>query len=144
MATSITMPQLGEAVAGGTIGRWLKQPGDHVERGEQLAEIINDKVNAELPSPVAGQLEGLLVEEGATVAVGTPIARIDDAGNAGAPSPGIQPLAVTDHREEPAPLDVGMFAGTLESLDAPLAPPPAPTNASAAALSPSSASDGDE
>src|SRR5438067_1839120 len=85
MSTPITMPQLGESVAEGTIGRWLKQPGDRVEKDEPLAEIITDKVNAELPSPVAGQIEALLVDEGATVAVGTAIARVG-AAHPGAPA----------------------------------------------------------
>jgi 2-oxoisovalerate dehydrogenase E2 component (dihydrolipoyl transacylase) len=118
MSTPITMPQLGESVAEGTIGRWLKQPGDRVERDEPLAEIITDKVNAELPSPVAGQVEALLVDEGATVAVGTPIARIGEAALAAA-APAAAPPA-DSVPAEPEPADVGMFAGTLESLDAPV------------------------
>ena len=56
MPTSIKMPRLGESVAEGTIGSWLKNEGDWVERDESLAEIITDKINAELPSPVAGRL----------------------------------------------------------------------------------------
>src|SRR5689334_24452908 len=99
--TVVQMPQLGESVSEGTIGRWLKQPGDRVERDEPLAEIITDKVNAELPSPVAGQLEALLVEEGATVAVGTPIARIDDAGHRVATAATFQPPPIEVPHEEP-------------------------------------------
>ena len=63
----VTMPQLGESVAEGTIGKWLKQPGDTVEKYEPLLEVITDKVNAEVPSPFAGVLKEILVEEGATV-----------------------------------------------------------------------------
>jgi len=71
---AITMPQLGESVTEGTIGRWLKQPGDRVERDEPLVEIITDKVNAEIPSPAAGILERVSAAEGAVVAVGQEIA----------------------------------------------------------------------
>jgi len=82
----VTMPQLGESVAEGTIGRWLKKPGDRVEKYESLVEVITDKVNAEVPSPFAGTLTAILVEEGATVPNDTPIAEIEtaDAGEAAA------------------------------------------------------------
>lgn len=70
---SITMPQLGESVTEGTIGRWLKKPGDRVARDEPLVEIITDKVNAEIPSPVAGVLERISADEGVVVAVGQEI-----------------------------------------------------------------------
>ena len=53
----VTMPQLGESVAEGTIGKWLKQPGDHVDKYEPLLEVITDKVNAEVPSPFEGTLK---------------------------------------------------------------------------------------
>ena len=62
----VTMPQLGESVAEGTIGKWLKQPGDHVAKYEPLVEVVTDKVNAEVPSPFEGILREILVEEGAT------------------------------------------------------------------------------
>jgi 2-oxoisovalerate dehydrogenase E2 component (dihydrolipoyl transacylase) len=67
------MPQLGESVTEGTITRWLKAEGDEVEKDEPLAEVDTDKVNAELPSPVAGKIEKLLVSEGTTVDVGAEI-----------------------------------------------------------------------
>ena len=73
MAEPVTMPQLGESVTEGTITRWLKAEGDEVEMDEPLAEVDTDKVNAELPSPVAGRIEKFLVTEGSTVDVGTEI-----------------------------------------------------------------------
>ena len=73
----VTMPQLGESVAEGTIGKWLKQPGDHVAKYEPLLEVITDKVNAEVPSPFEGTLREILAEEGATVPNGAEIAIID-------------------------------------------------------------------
>src|SRR6266516_1571954 len=76
--TVIKMPQLGESVAEGTIGRWLKQPGDRVERDEPLVEIQTDKVNAEVPSPVAGILQQILLPEGTTAAVKSDMAIIGD------------------------------------------------------------------
>ena len=77
------MPQLGETIAEGTIGRWLKQVGEAVEMDEPLVEIITDKVNAEVPSPAAGVLGAILVDEGETVDVGVEIAAVDDPGGAG-------------------------------------------------------------
>src|SRR5215210_1218525 len=73
MTIPVTMPQLGESVTEGTIARWLKAEGDKVEKDEPLAEVDTDKVSAELPSPVAGQIEKFLVSEGDTVDVGTEI-----------------------------------------------------------------------
>jgi pyruvate/2-oxoglutarate dehydrogenase complex dihydrolipoamide acyltransferase (E2) component len=74
------MPQLGESVTEGTIARWLKAEGDEIEKDEPLAEVDTDKVNAELPSPVAGKIEKLLVSEGDTVDVGTEILLVAVAG----------------------------------------------------------------
>jgi len=109
MAVSpVTMPQLGESVTEGTIAKWLKQPGDSVEKYESIAEVITDKVNAEIPSPVAGVIRELKVEEGATVPVGTEILTIDDGiGSSDAPAP--QPVAAASSTatsaatEAPAP-----------------------------------------
>jgi len=75
----VTMPKLGESVAEGTIGKWLKQPGDHVAKYEPLLEVITDKVNAEVPSPFEGVLKEILVEEGATVPNAAEIAIIETA-----------------------------------------------------------------
>src|SRR4051794_15903901 len=85
------MPQLGESVAEGTIGKWLKKPGDHVDKYEPLLEVITDKVNAEVPSPFAGTLTEILVEEGATVPNNAEIAVIEEAGAAGASAPAAEP-----------------------------------------------------
>ncbi|CAN5821906.1 hypothetical protein BH20CHL5_BH20CHL5_02720 [soil metagenome] len=76
----VTMPQLGESVAEGTIGKWLKNVGDHVDKYEPIVEVITDKVNAEVPSPFAGTLREILVQEGETVPNDTEIAVIDAAG----------------------------------------------------------------
>src|SRR5512141_1396943 len=78
------MPQLGESVAEGTIGKWLKKPGDHVEKYEPLLEVITDKVNAEVPSPFAGVLKEILVQEGETVPNNAEIAEIETAEDAAA------------------------------------------------------------
>ncbi len=88
MATSITMPQLGESVAEGTIGRWLKHEGEMVKKDESLVEIITDKVTAELPSPVAGRLVKILVGDDQTVKVGVEIAQIEDGAGSGGGSGG--------------------------------------------------------
>src|SRR4051794_15889699 len=121
--TVVKMPQLGESVAEGTIGRWLKQPGDRVERDEPLVEIQTDKVNADVPSPVAGILQQILLPEGTTAAVKTDMAIIaTDAVTPAEPATPPQPEApvptrsfsydqsagggVVGHREEePPPTD---------------------------------------
>ena len=94
MSTPVKMPRLGESVAEGTIGAWLKNEGDLIERDESLAEIETDKINAELPSPVAGRLAKILVPTGATVPVGTDIVLIEEDADVAAPAPA---------REAPAP-----------------------------------------
>ena len=75
--TTIELPQVGESVTEGIIGKWLKQPGDTVEKYEPLVEVVTDKVNMEVPAPFSGTLTDLLVAEGDTVLMGAPIARID-------------------------------------------------------------------
>lgn len=86
MAEQVLMPQLGESVTEGTIGQWLKHPGDRVEKYESLLEVLTDKVNAEVPSPAAGTVVKLLVEEGTTVPIGTPICELDTGSGEGAGS----------------------------------------------------------
>ncbi len=78
MTTTLTMPEVGETVTEGTIERWLKKPGDHVDKYEPIVEINTDKVDVELPSPVTGTVKELLVEEGAVVEVGAPLAVIEE------------------------------------------------------------------
>ncbi|MGH2658195.1 MAG: biotin/lipoyl-containing protein, partial [Actinomycetota bacterium] len=82
--TTVNMPQLGETVIEGTILKWLKQEGERVEQDEPLFEISTDKVDTEVPSSAAGVLTKILVPEGQTVAVGTPVAEIDGAAAGGA------------------------------------------------------------
>jgi 2-oxoisovalerate dehydrogenase E2 component (dihydrolipoyl transacylase) len=84
MATTISMPQLGESVVEGTIGKLLKAPGDRVERDESVVEVMTDKVNQELPSPVAGIVERIAVSEGDVVPVGGVILVIGDGSGLGA------------------------------------------------------------
>jgi 2-oxoisovalerate dehydrogenase E2 component (dihydrolipoyl transacylase) len=80
VATTITMPQLGETVTEGTVERWLKKAGENVEKYEAFVEVSTDKVNSEVPAPVTGTIREILVQEGTTVATGTPIAVIDEVG----------------------------------------------------------------
>lgn len=82
MAVQITMPHLGESVAEGTIGRWLKAPGDWVNRDEALVEVMTDKVNVEIPSPVAGRLASIAVQEGDIAEVGTVLGVLEEAESA--------------------------------------------------------------
>src|SRR4030095_9890078 len=84
MATDVLMPQMGESIAEGTIIKWLKKVGDTVERDEPLFEISTDKVDAEIPSPVAGVLIAILANEGDTIAVNAAVGRIGEAGEQGA------------------------------------------------------------
>ena len=78
MSTQVVMPQMGESITEGTITKWNKKPGEPVERDEPLFEITTDKVDTEVPSPAAGVLEQILVQEGETVAVGTVVAMVGD------------------------------------------------------------------
>ena len=110
--TDVVMPQMGESIVEGTLTRWLKKPGDKVERDEPLFEISTDKVDTEIPSPVAGTLAEVLVQEGATVGINTVVARISEAGVAAAAVPAAAPVAA------PAPVTVAAAP--------PAAPPPAP------------------
>src|SRR5215472_5092847 len=100
MAVDIVMPQMGESIFEGTITKWLKKPGDKVERDEPLFEISTDKVDAEIPSPSAGVLKEIKVNEGQTVPIQTVVGVIDAAGSA-ASAPG--PKAETPKVAVPAP-----------------------------------------
>ena len=121
----ITLPQLGETVTEGTITRWFKKVGDTIAADEPLFEVSTDKVDTEVPSPIAGVLTEIRVAEGETVAVGTVIAVVGGAGAAPAPAP----VAT------PAPAPVAAPAPVL--TPAPVAAPaPAPTPAPVAAPAP--------
>src|SRR5258705_11686309 len=85
--TDVVMPQMGESIVEGTLTKWLKKPGDKVERDEPLFEISTDKVDTEIPSPAAGVLGELLVQEGQTVQVNAIVARIDEGGSAAPAAP---------------------------------------------------------
>ncbi|HEX6539798.1 MAG TPA: dihydrolipoamide acetyltransferase family protein [Candidatus Dormibacteraeota bacterium] len=99
MALTVTMPQLGESVTEGTIAKWLKQPGDPVAKYESIAEVITDKVNAEIPSPADGVMGELIAAEGEVVAVGRPICSIEtEVAAAAAPA-----AAATPATPAPAP-----------------------------------------
>ncbi len=87
MPVTIELPHVGESVVEGTIGKWLKQPGDTVRRYEPLVEVVTDKVTMEVPSPVAGSLVRLLAEEGETLPMGSPIAEVETVGEAPAATP---------------------------------------------------------
>jgi len=93
MAVDVVMPQMGESIFEGTITKWLKKPGDKVERDEPLFEISTDKVDAEIPSPTAGVLKEIKIPEGHTVPIQTVVAVIDGAGGAAAPAPPPAPAA---------------------------------------------------
>ena len=77
MAQIIELPQVGESVVEGTIGKWLKQPGDPIERYEPLVEVVTDKVTMEVPSPVDGALVKILAQEGETIPMGAPLAEVE-------------------------------------------------------------------
>src|SRR3954463_11804893 len=104
MSDSVQMPALGESVTEGTVTRWLKQVGEHVDIDEPLLEVSTDKVDTEIPSPVSGVLQEILVSEDETVAVGTALAKIGDASGDGSGSGGAQqaPPQEAQPRTEPA------------------------------------------
>ena len=98
------MPQLGETVTEGTVERWLKKAGDSVEKYEAFVEVSTDKVNSEVPAPVTGTIREILVQEGTTVATGTPIAVIDEVGAAtGTNGAGTEPTAQVAHSASEPP-----------------------------------------
>jgi 2-oxoisovalerate dehydrogenase E2 component (dihydrolipoyl transacylase) len=109
MAFTLTMPEVGETVTEGTIERWLKKPGDKVEKYEAIVEINTDKVNVELPCPVSGTLTEILVQEGETIPVGAELARLETA-------EGEVPADIS-----PVPADEGASAAAPEREKAPVA-----------------------
>ncbi|HSY33552.1 MAG TPA: dihydrolipoamide acetyltransferase family protein [Verrucomicrobiae bacterium] len=120
MAVDIVMPQMGESIFEGTITKWLKKPGDKVERDEPLFEISTDKVDAEIPSPSAGVLKEIKVAEGKTVPIQTVVGVIDAAGDASATKPA-QPAASPKSEAQPAKAAPAPPSRTA-------APPQAPAN----------------
>src|SRR5277367_6362567 len=118
--TDVVMPQMGESIVEGTLTKWLKKPGEHVDRDEPLFEISTDKVDTEIPSPTAGVLTEVLVEEGKTVAISTVVGRIEEGGGNGASSPA--PKQATPPAPAPAPLPPAPKAAQPVAP----APPPAP------------------
>ncbi len=139
----VPMPQMGESIAEGTVSKWLKAPGDAVERDEAILEISTDKVDAEIPSPSAGVLAEIVVPEGETVEVGTIVAYIEEGG---APSVAAPPPAEAE--PEPGPARDGDSASTPAAASAPAAAPPsapvrpaAPPVSAAAAAGPADESD---
>ncbi|HJQ95346.1 MAG TPA: dihydrolipoamide acetyltransferase family protein [Acidimicrobiia bacterium] len=120
MATTVTMPQLGETVTEGTILRWAKKVGEQIQSDEVLVEISTDKVDTEIPSPAQGVVLELLVGEGETVSVGTPLAVIGEAGEGGATD-----QAPATQSGEPAPPPQPATTPPPEPAAAP-APPAAP------------------
>src|SRR5687768_13480324 len=97
----VPMPQMGESIAEGTVSKWLKKVGDAVARDEPLLEISTDKVDAEIPSPAAGVLTEIKVQEGTTVEVGSIVATIDTEATAGATAAAPAPTAEAPKAEAP-------------------------------------------
>jgi pyruvate dehydrogenase E2 component (dihydrolipoamide acetyltransferase) len=120
MSESVNLPALGESVTEGTVTRWLKSVGDRVEVDEPLLEVSTDKVDTEIPSPISGVVEEILVQEDETVEVGTPLVKIGDGSGAGAapaaPSAEAEQDAVPEAPAQPEPTPTA-------------APTPAPTQA---------------
>ncbi len=118
MPTDVIMPQMGESIFEGTITKWLKKPGDSVQRDEPLFEISTDKVDAEIPSPSAGILQEIKAAEGSTVQINTVVAVISESNGASAPaSPASTPAPEAAAPEAPAPA-----AGANGSAPAPSTP----------------------
>ncbi|HTP33551.1 MAG TPA: 2-oxoglutarate dehydrogenase, E2 component, dihydrolipoamide succinyltransferase [Candidatus Acidoferrales bacterium] len=126
--TDIVMPQMGESIVEGTLTKWLKKAGERVERDEPLFEISTDKVDTEIPSPAAGTLAEIMVEEGKTVGINTVVGRIDEAGGAA------QAAAPAQAQPKQAPA-----AGAPPSPPAPAPVPAAPAAAAPAPPPPTAA-----
>ncbi|MDT7537418.1 MAG: hypothetical protein QOI82_1003, partial [Actinomycetota bacterium] len=124
MAVSVTMPRLGESVTEGTVTRWLKKEGERVEADEPLLEVSTDKVDTEIPSPAAGTVTSIKVQEDETVEVGVELATIDDGTDGGAAAPA---EAAAEPAAEPEPEPAAPAAA---------APAPAPTDAPPPAAAP--------
>ena len=119
MPTDVVMPQMGESITEGTLTKWLKKPGDTVARDEPLFEISTDKVDAEIPSPVAGTLGEIKVQEGATVSINTVVCTVDEGGAAAAPS---APAAAAKKEDTVTPAAVATAAKDVAASAAATAP----------------------
>jgi 2-oxoglutarate dehydrogenase E2 component (dihydrolipoamide succinyltransferase) len=126
MAVDVVMPQMGESIFEGTITKWLKKPGDKVERDEPLFEISTDKVDAEIPSPSAGVLKEIKIPEGQTVPIQTVVAVIDGAGSAAASAPAPAPAPAASTAK---PVSAPSAPAPPATAKPPAAPPPAPAAA---------------
>src|SRR5271167_776504 len=115
MPTDIVMPQMGESIFEGTITKWLKKPGDKVQRDEPLFEISTDKVDAEIPAPASGVLREIKVTEGTTVGVNTVVGTIAADGEA----------AAAPTKAAPTPAEKPAAPKSEEKKSAPTPPPPA-------------------
>jgi pyruvate dehydrogenase E2 component (dihydrolipoyllysine-residue acetyltransferase) len=128
----VVMPQMGESIVEGTLTKWLKKPGEHVDRDEPLFEISTDKVDTEIPSPAAGTLSEVMVEEGKTVGINTVVGRISDGASAPAPvaaqppaappAQAPQPAAVAPPPPPPPPVAEPTVATVVEETAGPLSP----------------------
>ena len=133
----VVMPQMGESIVEGTLTKWLKKPGDKVQRDEPLFEISTDKVDTEIPAPSAGTMGEILVAEGATVQVNTIVGRIDETGGAAAAPAPAAPIAAAPPAPPalpPAPAAVPPPPPPAAPPPPPPPPPPAPVAAQAAQL----------
>jgi 2-oxoglutarate dehydrogenase dihydrolipoamide succinyltransferase (E2 component) len=118
-AIDVVMPQMGVSVSEGTITKWLKQQGEHVEADEPLLEISTDKVDTEVPSPGSGVLTEILVQEGTTVDVGTKLAVIGGDGAAAEQASGSEPQAQEEAPPEPATAEAAAEAEAPSSAETP-------------------------
>ncbi|MGV0041722.1 2-oxoglutarate dehydrogenase, E2 component, dihydrolipoamide succinyltransferase [Mycobacterium colombiense] len=125
-ATPVLMPELGESVAEGTVTRWLKKVGDSVQVDDALVEVSTDKVDTEIPSPVAGVLISITAEEDATVPVGGELARIGAGSQAPAPAAPAAPQPPPEPTPEPAPQPQAQPKPEPSPAPAPQQPKPAP------------------
>jgi len=138
MSESVSLPALGESVTEGTVTRWLKKVGDRVEVDEPLLEVSTDKVDTEIPSPVAGVIEAILVQEDETVEVGTALVTIGDGSGSAAPAaaaPAAAPAAEAPAAEATAAAPVA----AAPVAEAPVAAPAAAPAAAAPAAAPAAA-----
>ena len=123
MPTDVIMPQMGESIFEGTITKWLKQPGDQVQRDEPLFEISTDKVDAEIPAPASGVLKEIKAKAGETVQVNTVVATIDAAGSATTATPSAKTAAAEPPKSSPQPDGASSSAPATSAPSVPAAGP---------------------